>query len=563
MVDRAGGALPVPVAAKHPGTTAIRGVQPMDAFVVGAPLAGGPYTDNRENPFTTTTTHTGTRLQSFAEDFYNNVYVEPPVVDVGSVTSPLTVPFVIWSAFLENRLFENIYDLPQQGVRVSGVQTPIAVAPLATITANLLVDARGSPQIDGVVRFVFGDKDGRLPVKGFRSVEFPFDPNWASPYEIELSYRTDIKRSRDGTEQRRALRTKPRRRFQFQANPIGDDLRSAHRTLQSTGANIIVLPELVRSYAPMQAQSFGSTTVVAPNPPDWLSSGALVVARFGRQKETRIVERVADNTVTFTSGARKSFPVGYSLHPGVSVRLDETLRSRLLTDRVGQLTVVVDADPALDDPGTIEDAPRTFDGRELWLGRSNWSDVPDITFDQSRETVDYGVGAISVFEPVAWASRRTSRTFSGVSRVEAHSIVDFFRRCRGRQTAFWVPTWTDDLSVSTYGIAGNNSITFEGGDVYETYKDDPTHRAIFVQRYDGSVEAQKITSMNLSVALGQENTVAVLGGGWSQDDSVETVRRVSWLHLCRMSSDKLTVRWPTNTVAEVKMVWETLPVPSS
>ena len=50
-------------------------------------------------------------------------------------------------------------------------------------------------------------------------------PNWKTPVQVTVSYRTDIVTSRSGKEQRRALRASPRRSLSFGVTVAGDDRR--------------------------------------------------------------------------------------------------------------------------------------------------------------------------------------------------------------------------------------------------------------------------------------------------------------------------------------------------
>src|SRR5690606_12666232 len=76
-----------------------------------------------------------------------------------------------------------------------------------------------------------GEDDLSGEVTGRRIIVWPFPPHWSTPSVESLDCRTDIITSYDGSEQRVALRSKPRRAFEYSSTLVKSDSAIASNLL--------------------------------------------------------------------------------------------------------------------------------------------------------------------------------------------------------------------------------------------------------------------------------------------------------------------------------------------
>lgn len=111
----------------------------------------------------------------------------------------------------------------------------------------------------------------------------------------------------------------------------------------------------------------------------------------------------------------------------------------------------------------------------------------------------------------------------------------FLATVRGRQRAFWLPTWRRDLAavssgVGTLTIAGPDD---EDGAFFSWY---PARKDIQIVQANGT-----ITRVTVTAAIDNGDGTITLTIGATLSGSAITM--VSWLELCRFESDAITVRF--------------------
>lgn len=114
-------------------------------------------------------------------------------------------------------------------------------------------------------------------------------------------------------------------------------------------------------------------------------------------------------------------------------------------------------------------------------------------------------------------------------------IKRFLSTVRGRQKAFWLPTWRKDLKPTASGIG---TLTIEGpddddGGFFAWY---PTQKDIQIVQADGTITRATITN-----AVDNGNGTITLTIGVTLSGSA--ISMVSWLELCRLEHDEIQVQF--------------------
>lgn len=520
----------------------------------------GAFTDNLPVTLISDRDRSGKKFRSFFEDYYNRVYFLPPNINFGPISATAERDFVVWNAHLNATELSTITLANAEGLSLDGPAVPYTFKPLELVTYTLTASIDGPATLDADATFVFDTPETFvLEVLGTRARVSPVVPNWRRPYEIEYQFKTEVFTSRSGKEQRRALRTTPRKKLSFEATPTFGAFRAFNELMATWHNNTIILPEVPRQAIlglPLDAGS--AIAQLTETAPDWIVEDATIVLNYRGQYETRRVQSVAGSQVVFTGVSGTDWPVGTKLHPGVSGRLAATIRTRRETNAVAVVQVEMDVTPASEPVVALPDAPASFNGRELFMIRPNWAELPDVTYESDREEIDYDRGRIAIFTPVEFTTRVTRQTFTGRAYEDMNLIREHFERMKGQRGEFYMPTWESDIVPGPLVPAGSNTIRIYGTQFADQYQDSTVFKAVTVQFMDGTVQHNVVEDIySVDDADGQDSVIQV-ATAWSQDISPENVKLASWLLVRRHATDTLTIEWLTNTVGQCQLTVQTL-----
>lgn len=372
---------------------------------------------------------------------------------------------------------------------------------------------------------------------------WPFTPNWSTPVTVVPEYKTDIITTRSGREQRRALRSSPRKTVSFSVALAREDMRRFVRWLQSSQNQSIVLPDPTRRVSVL---TVAGATATVDRVPAWLADGQVVIAGT----ETRTVVSTTSGTVTLNTAVA----VGTVIRPALSGKLAASIQGSVPTDSVITATVdfIVDPGSEIYDPGD----PDIFihNGREVFVFRANWSDGLTFNFNWATEDVDFGFGRTQSYTPVDFGSFLRTAQFirQGVDEIEA--VRDFFDRMKGRRGEFYLPTGTDDIPLTAGLVTDGTTLTTPGTGIFDDYDGSTVMQAICVKTRDGRLLFRSVTAM----AVIDGNTVLTLNAPWVTDVTLPEILMVSWMPVFRFGSDGATFEWPTDGVVQTQLAMQSL-----
>lgn len=383
---------------------------------------------------------------------------------------------------------------------------------------------------------------------------FPFEPDWASSVEVEIAYKTETIESRIYREQRIALRTQPRKTVRFDVALMRDDYRRFVQRIAAKQQAEWVIPELTRFVKTSAGAASGAVTLAFMARPAWAAAQSWVVLRAPSGLLLRQIVSVTSTTVTFAVPIPEVMPSGMEVYPGLVGRLSQGIRATTPTNTALKASVELLGDPGSNVYEGPTTAPLTFNGRELWLRKSNWGSVPTLDFEGMLETGDYGRGVLTHFSAVPWNTLKIQREYVLRGQADADDFTAFLHRMKGQQGEFYAPSGSPDFDLSTGALAGSSALVVPGSTVFDLFAADPTYRAVFVRYADGSYQANVVTA----ITAAGPNTQLAVATPWAQAVTVENTRMVSWLYAMRLSSDNVTIEWLTNRVARAKLTAHTL-----
>lgn len=378
------------------------------------------------------------------------------------------------------------------------------------------------------------------------------EPNWSSPVSVEHQFKTNVMTSRDGTEQREAMRQTARVSLTYAAVLDRATLRR-HMADLAEGQHLpFIVPNECRRVTLAAPAPATSATLTPDQMPYWLVAGTHLVVSDESVAEAVKVQGVAGGVVTLVSPLTSTFAAGAAVCHAFVGRVADNAAFRSLTDRTRTASIRIEVDPASDPQPLLAAAPAMFEGRELFLTRPNWRDEPSVTFNQERDIVDSGVGPTEISTPQRDHTYVLKLGFTKTGD-DVDALVSTFLRMRGRRNSFWMPTWQQDIEPAVPAAAGTSTVEVEGSDFLAAYETSTVYKVLAVSWRDGTFQVNRIASMALNASL---NTVLTMADPWAA--AVDDAATVMWCPVWRFASDVLEVDWRTTRVAEMTMAMQTV-----
>lgn len=398
------------------------------------------------------------------------------------------------------------------------------------------------------------------------AVFLPYVPNWRNGVRDTYEFKTDVFTTRDGSEQRRALRNQSRRSIEATILLDGERMRSFADAVNRAKDGKVEVADFSAEQAMLtETASAGATVLPIDTTPSWLKDGITCVLMTGRSSQKIQIDFIDNNAVVLVAPLPKSAAIGAYLLPYVPAQIANSNTLSLYTNQVATAPVRFDVEPgyvvrvpdALPFDETAQgDSVQSFGpaailfGRYVLLRKPNFLNRPQVQFNLRYETVDYGRGVVKTFTPVPIVSRTLTATYLAMSRADAMAILDIFLRCKGRAGEIYVPTWGSDFPAVLN--ASDRIVQLPGTDFYDTYHGDKAHAAVLIRTRSGTLLPREISTM------------AVSGGNtfveFHEDLGVTAsdIEQISWMFVSRFAQDSLTIEWVTNTVANISLSFVTL-----
>lgn len=248
---------------------------------------------------------------------------------------------------------------------------------------------------------------------------WPYPVNWGDRVTNAQSYQTTIFESEDGTEQRSALRSTPRRTIQFGSVIAGGELAKFDRLIRRHHAEPCGLIDYNRSTGLTSNFVSGSDTAHVEQPKAWLYRGAAVAVVDGDRREVRTVKSVYGLAVVFHEENSSTWPAGTMIHPLTTGMIKPEFDIDLHTTKTGEvrfeLEVTPGSEPWLREPMNRADT--------LWIGL-------DMGFNAISPMIAYG-GLPLDLRLVLFGQTLKIFNFPSANRADFDKIISMIRKSSG------------------------------------------------------------------------------------------------------------------------------------
>lgn len=479
---------------------------------------------------------------NLADVWFDQAIVRPIQIDFGNILSTQTETIFVYSSFRTQSITLNQIDnnLGAGSSLLNPPSLPLILQPQTGFSVTLEVTASGLSTINNTIDWIFSVSTQVVNVTGQRIVMFPLPPE--VPLTEILEFVTDIMTSVDGSEQRAAVRKNPRQFFQFELAIDSDDRQFLSNLFYEWQSRLFGLPIWTELISLTVAGSVSDLTITVDNTD--LSDfriGSLAVV-FTDRFEFDVLEIVSFNTtsITFNSALTFNYPIGTAVMPIRTAQVsgnirgtrapieDESLRLRfqVVDNNVGATFASTAAFNSLNSK-VLLDGPNAMDRR---MSES---------ILQKQVILEALGGSFSVLSSWATGKRTSVKGFVSSSRLELRNIRRLIHALRGRQISFYLPTFTNDLTL--VNKLSNGATAMDVNNVgFNKFAQErgPSRDILRVIETDGTIHTRNILS---SAEVDSKNETLTVDVSWPNDIEIVDIERIEYVELVRFDTDKIRI----------------------
>jgi hypothetical protein len=382
-------------------------------------------------------------------------------------------------------------------------------------------------------------------------VLFPIAPDWTREIKETTSYLTDVLVGYSDAEQRRGLRSNPRRSLDFTCTTMTAlEASLLETTIFGSMQNPLALPwwpDAIRLSGDLPS---GSTSIAIDTTTRLFASGGLAVLwRSAFENELVQVTGVAANLLSLGSGTANSWTKGNTfVVPAFLVRLGTSVElPRYSSGGIdAQVTFVGEAGQTAP---AFSWTPTQYRGIDVLEVSPNWTSDEKTTLARSLIVLDAKTGDVTVETKSASPIASTPFAWFLADRNAITTLRAFFDRRKGRLAPFFVPSWHQDLILANDVLATDSSITIKGTNYSSILFPFNSRRDLAFLAVTGAKTYARVTG---SVQNGDGTETLSLGAPIGTAFS-KTRTQVSFLELVRLGSDDLSILWSSSTLASASL----------
>lgn len=365
-----------------------------------------------------------------------------------------------------------------------------------------------------------------------------------------LEWLTDVITSFDGSEQRIALRTFPRRYFEWAAVLTDRERRTAENLMHNWQARAFGIPVWMDSQSLTAPVASGADTIaIDTTTRDFRVGGILGIATSPHTFEIAQVDAIADDLVTLAAPLQGSWPIGAEIFPMRAARLPEDVRLSRFDGETSygllRWECIEDSDWPAATGGT------TYRSHPVLTQAPNWTEDVEQGWMRKLASLDPGTG------PAFWDEEGSGAMMAQSHRwlLDGRAQIDAFRRWlyarRGRLAAFWLPTFAQDFKVVASIGSTASTIDVEHCGYTDHISQDIGRRDIRIELHNGTSYLRRITGCaEVSGTVERISIDSALGAVVTPAD----IRSVSYLDLVRLEADSAEIAWTRWDLAESRLM---------
>ena len=347
--------------------------------------------------------HSGKKVISFADDFYNRVIIDPSYVDAGNLVSEQFYEISVFNGYFATSTLQSLTTQDADGMQITGPTLPATFGPLETKKFYLTISTDGPPTIAAKLFFDFGgtSDDITIDVVGARIVMLPYQAE--TPWVESLEWRTNILLTNDGTEQRVRLRKNARQStrasYPVPSEKLAQALNMAYGWIERAWAvGLWSETQYIGSIAQgVTAISCDTTTY------DFRKDGLVCIWESHAHNEVVEIEDVFSNSLSL----KRVLANGYDTAIIMPVRIGMVTGS-ISRDTNGYRSSLGIEYQFKDNIDLAPSAPTQYGGYDIYFDETLMaSDTTSDKIITRQDVVDFETGVVEYFPP--WTHNRIIR----------------------------------------------------------------------------------------------------------------------------------------------------------
>ena len=499
------------------------------------------------SPVLTLTTHypveaNGRAIQhilshSYFDDFYNRIHINPSHLELGNVASEQVSTVDVWNAYLVPKNLQSI-DGVEEGLALSGQPNPpMTFTALQERAWDVSILADGASTIDANLTWQFGTDQAALRITGTRIVAFGWLVDWSKPVVESLSWLTDIMQSATGHEQRRSLRLAPRINYDVELLLTDQERQFFDLAMIGWSAKTFAIPVWNQQQWLKMAHSAGATIIYCDTTHRNFRESRLAILRGATafQNETVEVEAVYADRLVLKRPLIHNWSKGTVLSPAYTAQIKSPPQQIKRTDRMMRTSVSLDVNEPVDHAELLPEL--SYRGYPVLTEAPNEAD--DLTHSHERllQTLDNNMG-LSLSKDTAEAGFALYQyAWMTYGREAQAQLRGLFYALRGSQKAIWLPTFSDDLTVTSMQSGSANALTIKWCGYSRFALHQLGRQDIQIILKNGTILHRRIVAAS---EINTESEQIVLDSSFDNVNQ-STVFRISFISLCRLSNDTLSI----------------------
>lgn len=504
---------------------------------------------------------------SFNQDWFEKVHLLPKTkLDFGNIITLVQNSYLIHSAFRRTPVtLALITNNGLPGTNLPNMSAPLVVNPLEsaldpTTTANgggtalgTLVQlkvqelADGLPLFDTFIDFDFSPPANNvdLLIKGQRIVLMPME--YESPVSERLSWLTDVIESQDGREQRIALRKHPRQSFEVSYLLDGNDRQRMQALLLDWTDSTFGFPLWHEQVYLTAAVSIGATAyqVTGADVVDFRVGGLAAIIQSNATFDVLRITALTATQITAADPSVNAYAVNTRIVPLRTALLVKTPTGQRFLNRLEEFKLTFDV---LDnDTGAVVGSTTpvwwtTYNSRVLF-------DDPNVVsggtmreeFPRRVYRIDNNTGKVTQSSIWDRSKHNFEKGFVLRNRADIYTLRKLLTALRGKQKAFYIPSFAEDLTV-VVNISTGTSILDVTSLQYVRFVLNRLPMKVFrITFTDGTSLVRSVTS---SATISSTVERLTLDTTWPANRTTAEVSRVEFYELVRFDSDEVQIIYP-------------------
>ncbi len=490
------------------------------------------------------------------DTFYNRILIDPSLLEMGNLLTNQSRSITVWNGFLTTKQLNSFERINDPGIDViEPVTPPYNMRPLEELVYVLTIGTDGPAVIDATYNWMIAGETYTAVVTGRRVVVWPYGPSWDTPVTETLQWLTNILRAYDGSEQRRALRTKARRSFSYQFKTMRDQSARMENLLWGWQNRVYALPVWTDKSKLTNDQSASLVIDVATDTFSFTAGGLAVIYQDSKLYEVVEILSVQPTSLTLVRESLMDWSKGTTVMPMLLGHLPTAVPTLRRSSQAVVGTLSFQCDPGVTDSYLpVAAAPTIYDGLEVITRQPNWAGGIDNTFEYLFDALDQQTGVLrwDTTEEFPRITRAYSWLLNG--RTQIRNFRSMLGRLHGQQKALRIPSWHDDFKVTRVIGASDVGLYVADNEFRLMVGVDTTRDRLMIRMKNGATYYRRITGISTDEA----DVILTLDSALGVAYNVTDFKTVHLLMKSRLATDQIDIIWHTDRAATVDTTFTTI-----